>query len=62
MPWGHDEYLYQVLSSQTKLPEEALQAIRSHSLYPLPTAKEPVYMALVLNAGRRLNFRIRKFA
>ena len=45
--WGHDEYLYQVLSSQTKLPEEALQAIRYHSLYPLHTAKEPRYMALM---------------
>jgi inositol oxygenase len=34
--WGHDEYLYQILSSPknpNRLPEEALYVIRFHSLY-----------------------------
>lgn len=32
--WGHDEYLYQVLKNNpTKLPLQALQIIRFHSLY-----------------------------
>lgn len=35
--WGHDEYLYQILTSPKNpndLPEEALYCIRFHSLYP----------------------------
>lgn len=34
--WGHDEYLYQILSSEKNkhtLPDEALYIIRFHSLY-----------------------------
>lgn len=36
MSWGHDEYLYQVLRNhpESKLPDEALYAIRYHSFYP----------------------------
>lgn len=36
MSWGHDEYLYRVLTNHPtcKLPEEALYIIRYHSFYP----------------------------
>ena len=37
MTWGHDEYLYRVLTSKKntcKIPEEGLYMIRFHSFYP----------------------------
>ncbi|KAL2002858.1 hypothetical protein VTN02DRAFT_5695 [Thermoascus thermophilus] len=34
LPWGHDEYLYNVIKDQSTLPEEALAMIRYHSFYP----------------------------
>lgn len=36
LAWGHDEYLYQVLShhKENKLPDEAMVMIRYHSFYP----------------------------
>ncbi len=36
LAWGHDEYLYQVLSNhpENTLPEEAMVMIRYHSFYP----------------------------
>jgi inositol oxygenase len=39
LAWGHDEYLYQVLShhKENKLPEEAMVMIRYHSFYPWHT-------------------------
>ncbi|KAI9804714.1 MAG: hypothetical protein M1825_001082 [Sarcosagium campestre] len=37
LSWGHDEYLYQVVRSQSSLPEEALAMIRYHSFYPWHT-------------------------
>jgi len=38
MSWGHDEYLYRVLTeNKTKLPDEALYMIRYHSFYPYHT-------------------------
>ncbi|XP_065890501.1 inositol oxygenase-like [Dysidea avara] len=38
MSFGHDEYLYRVLTSNNcKLPEEALYMIRYHSFYPWHT-------------------------
>ena len=53
MTWGHDEYLYQVLKNQSSLPEEALFAIRFHSLYPLHTAKDQRYIALMDDSDRK---------
>ena len=53
MTWGHDEYLYQILKSQSRLSEEALFAIRYHSCYPLHRAKEPRYLALLNNQDRK---------
>ncbi|CAM3417099.1 inositol oxygenase family protein [Parendozoicomonas haliclonae] len=47
MTWGHDEYLYQVLKQQSRLPEEALFVIRFHSCYPLHTGMEPRYLMLM---------------
>ncbi|RCN40783.1 hypothetical protein ANCCAN_13273 [Ancylostoma caninum] len=35
MCWSHDEYMYQVLINHgSKLPDDALYAIRFHSFYP----------------------------
>ena len=34
MSWGHDEYLYQICKTQSKLPLEALYMLRFHSFYP----------------------------
>jgi len=34
LSWGHDEYLYHVVKSQSTLPAEALAMIRYHSFYP----------------------------
>jgi len=34
MSWGHDEYLYQIAKTQSKLPEQALYMLRFHSFYP----------------------------
>ncbi|WP_051785932.1 inositol oxygenase family protein [Endozoicomonas numazuensis] len=53
MTWGHDEYLYQVLKNQSRLPEEALFVIRYHSLYPLHTAREPRYLQLMNDQDRQ---------
>ncbi|KAJ7455992.1 inositol oxygenase [Mycena galericulata] len=33
LSWGHDEYLYRILKSQSSLPEEGLAMIRYHSFY-----------------------------
>lgn len=42
MSWGHDEYLYQVLSHnhRCKLPSIALKIIRFHSFYPWHQAND----------------------
>ncbi len=32
MSWGHDEYLYQVIKAQSRLPEEAKFIVKYHSL------------------------------
>jgi len=39
LAWGHDEYLYQVLShhADNKIPEEGMVMIRYHSFYPWHT-------------------------
>ena len=37
LSWGHDEYLYHVVRSQSTLPDEALAMIRYHSFYPWHT-------------------------
>jgi inositol oxygenase len=36
LAWGHDEYLYQVLSNHAdnKIPEAGMAMIRYHSFYP----------------------------
>ncbi|EXJ62400.1 inositol oxygenase [Cladophialophora yegresii CBS 114405] len=34
LSWGHDEYLYHVVKTQSTLPDEALAMIRYHSFYP----------------------------
>ncbi|KAK2802221.1 hypothetical protein FQN51_004904 [Onygenales sp. PD_10] len=37
LSWGHDEYLYNVVKTQSTLPKEALAMIRYHSFYPWHT-------------------------
>ncbi|XP_069107439.1 inositol oxygenase-like [Argopecten irradians] len=47
MSWGHDEYLYRVLTSDLNkcyLPEEALYMIRFHSFYPWHTSGAYEYL------------------
>lgn len=40
MSWGHDEYMYQMLThNQCTIPEEGLNMIRYHSFYPWHTGK-----------------------
>lgn len=34
LSWGHDEYLYNVVKTQSTLPKEGLAMIRYHSFYP----------------------------
>ncbi|KAJ7478388.1 DUF706-domain-containing protein [Mycena latifolia] len=34
LSWGHDEYLYHIMKTQSSLPDEALAMIRYHSFYP----------------------------
>lgn len=38
LSWGHDEYLYNVVKSQSTIPEEGLAMIRYHSFYPWHSA------------------------
>jgi inositol oxygenase len=38
LSWGHDEYLYNVVKTQSTLPEEGLAMIRFHSFYPWHSA------------------------
>ncbi|KAL1956768.1 hypothetical protein VTO42DRAFT_6822 [Malbranchea cinnamomea] len=38
LSWGHDEYLYHVVKSQSTLPPEGLAIIRYHSFYPWHSA------------------------
>jgi len=46
MSWGHDEYMYQVLSNHagSKLPVESAYIIRFHSFYPWHTAGDYDYL------------------
>jgi inositol oxygenase len=34
LTWGHDEYIYNIMKKQSKLPKEALSMLRYHSFYP----------------------------
>lgn len=46
MSWGHDEYLYRVLThhKETSLPLEGLYIIRYHSFYPWHTDNDYLYL------------------
>eukprot|EP01135_Chromosphaera_perkinsii_P005315 Nk52_evm3s340 gene=Nk52_evmTU3s340 len=46
MSWGHDEYMYQVLTNnpQVTLPKKGLDVIRYHSFYPWHTSKDYMYL------------------
>jgi len=60
MTWGHDEYLYHVVSqSGCKLPEPALYMIRYHSFYPWHREEE--YGQLLDEHDRQMLPWVRKF-
>lgn len=44
LSWGHDEYMYHIAKSQSKLPREALAMIRYHSFYPWHQEGEYAYL------------------
>lgn len=46
MSWGHDEYLFRVLTNHASctLPEEAMYMIRFHSFYPWHTGEDYNYL------------------
>ena len=61
MSFGHDEYLYRVLTGnkQCTLPEEALYIIRFHSFYPWHTGGD--YDHLCNDKDREMMKWIREF-
>ncbi len=60
LSWGHDEYLYHVVTQAgCSLPEPALYMIRYHSFYPWHREEE--YGHLLDNRDRRMLPWVRKF-
>ncbi|CCL99215.1 uncharacterized protein FIBRA_01230 [Fibroporia radiculosa] len=59
LSWGHDEYLYNVLKNQSRLPEDALYMIRYHSFYPWH--REGAYSHLTNAADERALAAVRAF-
>lgn len=52
LSWGHDEYLYNVVKYQSKIPDEGLAMIRYHSFYPWH--KEGAYYKLMNDHDREM--------
>lgn len=50
--YGHDEYLYNVLKNQSKLPPGALAIIRYHSCYPIH--REDAYSKLMTDHDKEM--------
>ncbi|KAF8329216.1 myo-inositol oxygenase [Amanita rubescens] len=59
LSWGHDEYLYNVLKNQSRLPQEGLWMIRYHSFYPWH--REGAYRHLSNAADERALDAVRAF-
>jgi len=59
LSWGHDEYLYHVLRTQSTLPEEGLHMIRYHSFYPWH--REGAYSHLINEADEKALEAVRAF-
>ncbi|EFR00608.1 hypothetical protein MGYG_03614 [Nannizzia gypsea CBS 118893] len=59
LSWGHDEYLYNVVKTQSTLPEEALAMIRYHSCYPWHT--EGAYQELMDENDHRMLKAVQEF-
>ncbi|KAL9625032.1 MAG: hypothetical protein Q9160_000761 [Pyrenula sp. 1 TL-2023] len=59
LSWGHDEYLYHIVKSQSTLPEEALAMIRFHSFYPWHSAG--AYMELMDDHDKKMLEAVRAF-
>ena len=62
MTFGHDEYLYSVLSEypENKLPNIALQIIRYHSFYPLH--REGAYTQFLTESDKQLVTELKRFS
>lgn len=59
LSWGHDEYLYNVVKTQSTLPAEALAMIRYHSFYPWHT--EGAYRELMNDHDHRMLEAVKAF-
>ncbi|KAM5452216.1 putative inositol oxygenase [Microsporum canis] len=59
LSWGHDEYLYHVVKTQSTLPPEALAMIRYHSFYPWHT--EGAYHHLMNDKDEHMLEAVRAF-
>jgi len=44
LSWSHDEYLYNIAKTQSKLPKEGLYMLRYHSLYPWHSGGDYMYL------------------
>ena len=59
LSWGHDEYLYNIVKGQSRLPEESLAMIRYHSFYPWHSAG--AYMDLMDKHDEKMLEAVRAF-
>ncbi|ORX38954.1 myo-inositol oxygenase [Kockovaella imperatae] len=59
LSYGHDEYLYDVMRRQSKLPKEGLSMIRYHSFYPWH--KENAYQHLMCEDDKAQLAAVRAF-
>ena len=62
LTFGHDEYLYSVLSeyAENQLPPLALQIIRYHSFYPLH--REGAYTQFLTESDKQLVTKLKRFS
>jgi inositol oxygenase len=59
LSWGHDEYLYHIMKSQSSIPNEGLAMIRYHSFYPWH--KENAYTWMMNDKDERMLEAVRAF-
>jgi inositol oxygenase len=59
LSWGHDEYLYHIMKTQSRIPDEGLAMIRYHSFYPWH--KENAYRWMMNDKDERMLEAVRAF-
>jgi inositol oxygenase len=59
LSWGHDEYLYHIMKTQSRIPDEGLAMIRYHSFYPWH--KEGAYAWMMNEKDHRMLEAVRAF-